>query len=118
MSAFEFQASLYAAASFTLVALLWVMGISRNRTFAHRYGAGKTVDDLSGEEALDWENYHEAKFNSGPWRWVLSAYILFHFPGFLFCALLRFKALYMLPMLGVSAVVWLTVIYFKTTAAR
>ncbi|MGC4016072.1 MAG: hypothetical protein QM755_16335 [Luteolibacter sp.] len=110
MQIFHIAVVVYLSISMGFVAMLYWMGIQRRRLFSSLYEV-PTFEDLDEKQAAQWAEIHQRKFDSGFWRVLMIAYMLWHYPGFLAHVLFRRESLYPIPMVVVSAIVWIGILY-------
>lgn len=110
MQTFYIAAAVYLAISMGLVAMLYWMGVQRDRLFSSLYGA-RVFDDLDQEQTTQWIEIHRREFDSGFWRVIAVAYMIWHYPGFISLVLLRRESLSPIPMVIVSAIVWIGILF-------
>ena len=110
MQSFYTACFIYLGGSLLFYLLIVQLTTRARREFVRRFGAGRDEKDFNETEGRGVIE-HEAKFNSSFCRAVMVTYMLYHLPGFLFCAFTKRNTLFPAVMLGVSAVVWIGVLF-------
>lgn len=100
----------YLAISLGLVAMLHWMGVQRRRLFFSLHGT-LAFEDLNEEQATQWIEIDRRKFDSGFWRVIAVAYMIWHYPGLISHALFQRNSLHPIQMVIVSAIVWIGILF-------
>ncbi|HAL72434.1 MAG TPA: hypothetical protein DCP71_11740 [Verrucomicrobiales bacterium] len=112
MERFYTASAIYLVGSLLLTAGVYAMGMQRRRIFGARFGPGREYGDLSETEDQDWIRLHDETFNHGFWRFIMLAFMFYHYPGFAACVTVLKGLLNTLVMVIVSAVFWIGLLYW------
>ena len=111
MKTFWIAISIYLGGSLALFGLMWLMGFQRRKSFVALFGESIQFDDLDEDQKIRWAEIHDRQFDSGFWRLVALAYMIYHYPGRAFNALRGKSTLQPMSMFIASAAFWIGLLY-------
>jgi hypothetical protein len=111
MKTFYIATAIYLCGSLLLFGLMYLMGAARRKAFVGMFGEQAQFEDLEEEQAVEWRDVHESRFDSGFWRFVALAYMLYHYPGLIVSALFGRNSLHPALMFMASAVIWIGALF-------
>lgn len=111
MNSFYIASIIYFCGSLLLFGLMYLMGFLRRKVFTKTFGDQVTFEDLKEGQVNEWQQIHETRFDSGIWRFVMLAYMCYHYPGLLLSACLGRNTLHPMLLFTGSAMVWIGLLY-------
>lgn len=83
MNTFAIVVSSYSIISILLLGLMLYMGRCMKSDFRAEYGDQSGYESADEESRTAWGEVQDEKYNSGFFRFVALAFVIFHLPGFI-----------------------------------